>query len=233
MPCPISEVLAYRFAEEIFMDKVSAAVSRHEVSFFASHFGHTNRNREVTGRMEKYHIAFTEEESALLSKIDLRSDHQNHDEGHAAYLANREPILALLKLLSARRAVPAVRLSYWNDPNYRSGRVKGSRKALFERNGCTGADIYIHPHFLEHLRYLLFGSELPHAVIEEFEKRVGNPEWVSSSDIVPLGKAARDLTRRYRLDIAAAPEEFFKLCLDMGLGLSVAESVMRAVKQIR
>ncbi|MBY5774821.1 hypothetical protein HFN63_32835 [Rhizobium leguminosarum] len=183
--------------------------------------------------MEKYHIKLTEEEAGLLSKIDLRSYHQNHEEGRAAYLNNQEPILALLKSLSGRRAVPEVRLSYWNDPNYRSGRIKGSRKGLFERNGCTGSDIYTHPHFLEQLRYFLFGTELPDAVIEAFEAKVGNPEWVSSSDIVPIGKAARDLTRRYRLDIAAAPEEFFKLCLDMGLGLSAAESVMRSVKQVR
>jgi hypothetical protein len=183
--------------------------------------------------MEKYHIKLTEEEAGLLSKIDLRSDHRNHDEGHAANLSNKEPILALLKSLSARRALPEVRLSYWNDPNYRSGRIKGSRKGLFERNGCTGADIYTHPHFLAHLRYFLFGSELPDDVIAAFEAKVGNPEWVSSSDIVPIGKAARDLTRRYSLDIADAPEEFFKLCLDMGLGLSTAESVMRSVKQVR
>lgn len=183
--------------------------------------------------MKKYHIELTEEEAGLLSKIDLRSHHQNHDEGHAAYLNNKEPILALLKSFSARRAVPEVRLSYWNDPNYRSGRIKSSRKGLFERNGRTGADVYTHPHFLEHLRYFLFGSELPDAVIEEFEAKVGNPEWVSSSDIVPIGKAARDLTRRYSLDIAGAPEEFFKLCLDMGLSLSTAESVMRSVKQVR
>ncbi|MDE1997176.1 MAG: hypothetical protein KGI75_32050, partial [Rhizobiaceae bacterium] len=77
------------------------------------------------------------------------------------------------------------------------------------------------------------GSELPDDVISAFEAKVGNPEWVSSSDIVPIGKAARDLTRRYRLDTADAPEEFFKLCLDMGLGLSTAESVMRSVKQVR
>lgn len=183
--------------------------------------------------MEKYHIKLTKEEAELLSKIDLRSHHPHHDDGRASYLNNQEPILALLKSLSARKAVPEVRLSYWNDPNYRTGRVKGSRKGLFERNGCTGSDIYTHPHFLEHLRYFLFGTELPDPVVKEFEAKVGNPEWVSSSDIVPIGKAARELTRRYRLDIADAPEEFFKLCLDMGLGLSTAESVMRSVKQVR
>jgi hypothetical protein len=56
---------------------------------------------------------------------------------------------------------------------------------------------------------------------------------VSSSDIAPIGKFARDITRQYRLEKTDAPEEFFKLCLDMGLGLMTAESVMRSVKQIR
>jgi hypothetical protein len=47
------------------------------------------------------------------------------------------------------------------------------------------------------------------------------------------GKAARDLTRQHRLDHSEAPDEFFKLCLDMGLSLDTAESVMRSVKQVR
>jgi hypothetical protein len=183
--------------------------------------------------MNKYHIVLTDAEAQLLSKIDVRSSHDNHDEGRAAYLSNQKPILALLKSLGARRGIPEVRLKYWNDPTYRSGRIKGSRKGLFERNNCRGEDIYTHPHFLEHLRYFLFGTELPDAVVEEFEKKVGRPEWVSSSDVVPIGKAARNLTRKYRLDVAWAPEEFFKLCLDMGLSLNTADSVMRSVKQIR
>jgi hypothetical protein len=183
--------------------------------------------------MEKYHIKLTEGEAETLAKIDLRDSHQNHNEGHAAYKANRQPILALLKSLSDRSAVPQERLNYWNDPRYNQGRIKASRKGLFERNDCKGAEIYTHPHFLRHLRYFLFGAELPDAVITAFEGKVGNPQWVSSSDIVPIGKFARDLTRQYRLEKSDAPEEFFKLCLDMGLSLMTAESVMRSVKQIR
>ncbi|KPG02091.1 hypothetical protein IP86_00955 [Rhodopseudomonas sp. AAP120] len=165
--------------------------------------------------------------------MDLRVSHRHHDEGHAAYKANKEPILALLTSLSSRKAVPAQRLSYWNDPRYNYGRIKASRKGLFERNGCTGADIYTHPHFIPYLRYFLFGADLLAAVIASFEEKVGNPQWVTSSDIVPIGKCARDLTRQNRLDVSEAPDEFFKLCLDMGLSLGIAESVMRSVKQIR
>lgn len=39
------------------------------------------------------------------------------------------------------------------------------------------------------------------------------------------------LVRQHGLDTADAPEEFFKLCLDMGLSLNVALSIMRSVKQ--
>jgi hypothetical protein len=46
-------------------------------------------------------------------------------------------------------------------------------------------------------------SELPVVVIEACEAKVGNPDWVSSSDIVPIGKAARDLTLRLAEFLAA------------------------------
>lgn len=183
--------------------------------------------------MNKYHIELTAEEASLMSQIDLRVRHESHAEGHAAYNSNRSPILALVHSLNERQAVPRERLNYWNDPDYNPGRIKASRKGLFERNGCVGQDIYIHPHFVPHLRYFLFGADLADEVITAFEEGVGNPEWVTSSDIISIGKLARDLTRRHRLDKATAVGEFFKLCLDMGLGLGTACSVMRAVQQIR
>lgn len=80
--------------------------------------------------MEKYHIKLTESEAATLAKIDLGKSHRNHDEGHAAYKDNAQPILALLQSLSDRSAVPQERLNYWNDPRYHRGRVKASRKGL-------------------------------------------------------------------------------------------------------
>lgn len=183
--------------------------------------------------MEKYHIELTADERLLVEQIDLRTVHASHDEARAAYLSNQHPILALVRLLSARDAVPQERIRYWNDPDYNPGRIKASRKGLFEHHSCTGDDIYTHPNFLKHLRYFLFGADLPDAVILGFEEGVGNPAWVSSSDVPAIGKLARDLTRRYGLDRSSAESEFFKLALDMGLGLSTALRIKQAVQQIR
>ena len=183
--------------------------------------------------MKKYHIELTDEEKALVKDIDLRVSHRNHPERNAAYEENKRPILALLESLSKRNAIPKERINYWTDPDYNKGRHNVSKKGVFERNGCTGQEIYTHPHFIPYLRYFLFGADLPDAVITEFEEKVGNPDWVTSSDIVPIGKCARALTRQHSLDRDHAAEEFFKLCLDMGLGRGTANSVMRSVKQLR
>jgi hypothetical protein len=183
--------------------------------------------------MNKFHIALTDNEKHLLERIDLKDSHPDHDAGRAAYLANREPIVALLTSLSGRNAIPKQRRDYWNDPSYQTGRVKSSHKGQFEKNGCSGSDIYTSPHFLSYLRYFLFGADLPEAAIAAFEEKVGDPRWVTSSDIVPLGKFARDLARKFGLSAGEAAEEFFRLCLDIGLGLNTAHSVMHSVKQLR
>jgi hypothetical protein len=184
-------------------------------------------------RPSRHHVTLTAAEAELLKSIDLRASHNSHSEGRAAYLANQKPILELVKSLSARNAIPTQRIRFWNDQEYNPGRIKSSRKGLFERNGCHGSEIYAHPHFISYLRYFLFGAELPERVIEAFESVVGDPAYVTSGDVVPICKAARELTRRHRLDPSDAPEEFFKLSLDLGLSLSIASAVMRSVKQVR
>ena len=181
----------------------------------------------------KYHIELTDEEKALVETIDLRTVHQHHSEGYAAHEANKQPILALLKSLSERHAIPEERLNYWTDPAYNTGRLKTSHKGVFERNGRTDQEIYTHPHFISYLRYFLFGPDLPVSVIGKFEERVGNPSWVTSSDVAPIGKFARALAREYQISRNHASEEFFKLCLDIGLGLDTAGSVRRSVMQLR
>lgn len=183
--------------------------------------------------MKKYHIDLTDEEEALVEAIDLRVSHVHHGEAHTVYRANRRSILELLQSLCDRSAVPEERLKYWNDPDYNSSGRKTSHKRVFERNGRTGEDIYTHPHFVPYLRYFLFGADLGDPVIGRFEAKVGNPEWVTSGDILPIGKQAQDLVRQYHLDRPHAAEEFFKLCLDMGLGLSVGRLVRRSVMQLR
>ena len=93
-------------------------------------------------RMKKYHIILTTVEKSLFEAINLRGLHRTHDEAHAAYLANRRPILALQSLFD-RTAIPTERLSYWNDPVYDSGyRFEASHRDLFERNSRVGEEIY-------------------------------------------------------------------------------------------
>lgn len=183
--------------------------------------------------MEKYHISLTEEEAALLDRIDLRVRHVGHDEGRAAHLADREPIPGLLRSLRERDGIPEERLRYWLDPEYNTGRLKASHKGVFECNGRRGNEIYELPHFVPYLRYFLFGADLPVPVIAVFKEAVGNPEWVTSGDVVPMGKRARGLAREHQFDRRDAAEEFFKLCLDMGLGANAAASVRGAVMQLR
>jgi hypothetical protein len=53
-----------------------------------------------------------------------------------------------MKSLLSRDAIPESRQKYFDDPTYRRGVPRGSRKALFERNGTVGENIYRHPNFL-------------------------------------------------------------------------------------
>jgi hypothetical protein len=185
----------------------------------------------------KYHVRLTDGERALLERIDFSllessiSGKQPADP-HAVYLTNQAPILALLKSLGERGAIPSARIKYWTEPSYNNGRIKTSRKGLFERNGCYDEEIYTHPNFLSYLRYFLFGADLPESVIRSFEERVGNPEWVTSSDVVPISRHARQLMREHRLPYEA-PEEFFKLALDMGLSIYTASAIEGSAKQVR
>ncbi|ATY30607.1 hypothetical protein [Sphingomonas psychrotolerans] len=183
--------------------------------------------------LAKFRLPFTEAEEALVARIDFGQGHNTHTDRHAAFLSNKEPILALLESLSERGAVPDQRLRYWNDPEYQPGRLKGSRKQLFERHNDNAEEIYTHPHFIPYLRYILFGADLPTQVMTEFEAEVGNPEWVSYGDALELGSFARSLVRRHGLQPHEACEEFFKLSLDLGLSVDESLRIRRTVMETR
>ena len=183
--------------------------------------------------MDKFRIKMTEAEEALVARVNFGDGHGAHSDRHTAYLANQAPILELLGSLTERGGTPEHRLGYWNDPAYHPGRIKGSRKQMFERHGTTGRDIYTHPNFVRHLRYILFGAALPESVMVEFEEEVGNPEWVSYGDALELGSFARKLVRSHRLSPHEAGDEFFKLSLDLGLSLDEALRIREIVKETR
>lgn len=182
--------------------------------------------------INKYHIALTPDEHALFAKINFELETGRLPDAHQVFLTNQKPLLSLLKSLTDRDGIPPVRVKYWTDPEYFLGRSKTSYRGIFEKNGNRGDEIYTHPHFLKFLRYFLFGADLPAGVIASFEEKVGNPEWMTSSDIVPISHHARSLMREYCLPYEA-PEEFFKLALDMGLSLYTASAIQGSAKQSR
>ncbi|MXZ56444.1 MAG: hypothetical protein F4077_03710 [Gammaproteobacteria bacterium] len=180
----------------------------------------------------KYYIDLTEHENNLAEKIDFGIIKQTMNEVQEAYHTNQEPIVKLMRSLLRRGAIPRQRMLYWEDPEYNTGGYGKSRREVFERNGTCGEDIYIHIHFLTYLYYFLFGSTLPNSVIEKFEKQVGNPEWISSSDILLIEKYVRSLVREHDLEKDYAAEEFFKLSLDIGLDVYYARRVRDSVKRM-
>ena len=178
--------------------------------------------------LNKYHLELTSEEQALADQIDFREVIPHHEDGHEIYKANQAPIIALLKLLVARNAIPKKRTAYWTSPELKPGRMKGSHRDIFERNGSKGEEAYTHPHFIPFLRYFLYGANLPQGAIDEFEAQVGNPEWFSGSDIIALAKKTRELVRKYGLKDYRDSDEFMKLALDLGLNTYNANSVRSA-----
>ena len=138
----------------------------------------------------------------------------------------------LMRSLLARHAIPKPRVKYFIDPSYNIGGRGKSRKEVFERNGCKGADIFRHPTFLEFLRYFLYGAELPEPVIQEFRDIARFMGEVTPKSITFLSKPARNLTVAYSLDPHEAGDEFYKLGLDCGLKPAYADDVRRAVRKI-
>ncbi len=185
---------------------------------------------------EKYHIELTDEEQALVDLIDFDTyDRETH-------LANWEPIISLMKSLESRGGIPEARWRYWSDPEYYVGGRGKSRLDIFKKNGRTDDidEIYDHPHFKKHLHYFLYGNGLPDYVVETLENMVAdeglNPKYMTSGDCGPLCKIARKVTRQYGLHQGYsldAPDEFYKLCFDMGFDVPDAVMVRNTVKRVR
>lgn len=152
-------------------------------------------------------------------------------EGDEAVKRNGQAVCALMKSLIARKAIPELRVKWFTDPAYFPGGRGKSRKQMFERNGCIGDEIFRHPHFLEYLRTFLYGANLPATAIAQFREAVVDCGQVTSGDIVPLGKKARDIARAHELAAHNVCEEFYKLALECGIWRSYAEHIRDAVKQ--
>lgn len=105
---------------------------------------------------------------------------------------------------------------------------------LFAGNGIrTKDDLFRHPHFLAHVRYFIHGPQLPAGAIRAFRIEVTDRGMITSSDALPLAKAARTITRQHGLRSQDAAEEFYKLALELDVGTSYASTIREYVKKTR
>jgi hypothetical protein len=173
-------------------------------------------------------IALTPDESSLFEKIALNWEGLDHN----AFMRNGELVATLMKSLVKRKAIPVQRMKWFTDPGYRTGRMKGSRRDLFHRNGNTDEEMLRHASFLSYLRYFVCGPDLPPAAIAEFRDAVRRCGQITSGDVETLRKFARQQTRQRGLLPHEACEEYFKLALDCGVWVSYAFFIRDAVKDI-
>lgn len=172
-------------------------------------------------------FALTSEEKALLASLtfdydDLRDRDPN---------ANGEAALALTRSLLERRAIPDHRWRVFSDPDFNPGGYGRSNQQIFERNGCSGEAICRNPHFLPYLDYFLHGADLPDGFKSAFGEAVARAAPITSGDLAPLGKLARQLVRDHGLTGTQARDEVFRLALDTGLGAWQAAFVRTAVSR--
>jgi hypothetical protein len=178
-------------------------------------------------------IELTTNEKELLAQIELDALALSND--YRVARKNGDLACELMHLLITRTgAIPVHRISYFTKAKYHIGGRGSSRQQIFERNGTADDEIFRHPHFLSHLRYFIFGPDLPSFIVDAFQERIAECYGhITSSDTLPLAKFARQQARTNRLDPRTASEEFFKLGLEYGLDPSQAVFIREQVRTIR
>lgn len=179
----------------------------------------------------KYTIALTPEESAIAEAMTF--DPLVFCGDHQAFLKNADLAHDLASSLLARDAIPEQRLRYFTDAEYNPGGRGRSRRESFEWNMPIGDHLFRHPHFLKYLRYFIHGASLPPSVEAAFIRAAHDCGPFSSGDMAPLGSTARQLASTYRLEPKTAADEFFKLCLDLGMSAGYAGSIRSSVQQLK
>lgn len=172
-------------------------------------------------------IELSQEEKNLVDKI-IFEPLQLKDSDTARN--NGEAVLRLIQLLSSRHGIPKVRIKYFTDPEFNLGGRGKSKQEIFEKNGNLGDDIFRHPQFLYFLSYFIFGPDLPPKLKDEFVAEVKGCGPITSGDVLPLAKWAKQATTRYGLEPDKAAEEFFKLSIECGINSSYAATISHKVK---
>jgi hypothetical protein len=136
---------------------------------------------------------------------------------------------SLVESLLQRQAVPDVRLRVFFDPNYAETGRK-SRQEAFESNGTSGNEIYRHPHFIPYLRYFIYGPKLPQPAIDGLCRILNEQRGTSGMVMDQYRRHGRECVRKYGLFRVDAATEFFRLAVEIGMGIDEARTLRKAVQ---
>ena len=154
-------------------------------------------------------IELTESEKSIAAGIPRNLAGLSNEEIRPLCDCSHDLMVSLL----ARNAIPAARWAFFDDPEHcPAGK---SRRAIYEQNGNSGAEVYRHANFLElHLPYILNGPQLPPESIEGFCKIINDDVGTSGMVLTALEKFARKQVRERGLDRHQAGDAFYLLCLE-------------------
>lgn len=158
-------------------------------------------------------IKLTEEEKVLYDSAQNCNIHNSYVENQTALKSSR----LLTKLLLERIAIPENRLKYFTDRAYQFGRVKRSRKEIFESNGTKGESIFEHPHFLKYLTFFIEGANVSQDIYE-FAKTIKETNQFQDeaiSEIFEYIKQRNYVPKELKAQNKFA-DEIFKLVVDLG-----------------
>lgn len=175
-------------------------------------------------------INLNEEEQRLYYIVLKQCNDQSYDKRLEAFEASN----TLVNTLFERDAIPEVRIRYFVDPNFNTGRGKMSIKQIFEKNGTRGNEIYRHPHFVPYLRYFIEGPD----ILDVHQIKLYNirEEGYFQDDIISE-------IYKYLLDNTLIPkdnsekkyfvEEIFKLTNEMKLDLRYCKQLREKIMRYR
>lgn len=172
-------------------------------------------------------IELTADEKAALGSIKL----------DASALENGEPARKncaeasrLTKSLLARETIPKIRLSIFCDDNYATVRGKSPRRRFLE-NCASDDEIFLHPHFLDWLRYFIYGPSLPDSFTSEFSAKVDSLGSITSGDHETLRHFVRSLVKEHRL-LKSDVDEIYKLALEVNLSIDLSHTLRREALKV-
>ncbi len=175
-------------------------------------------------------VKMNKKEQALFNAICWNLDELGRKD-YEGRVDSLEKMGQLAESLLKRKAIPRVRVEWFVDPKINAGGYGKSRKQVFEKNGTSGKEIFRHPHFMEYLRYFIYGPDLPKQTISGFCKIIEDEAGTSGMVLKQIKAFVRKEVRE-GLTPGHAAEEFFKLAHEIGKP-SLADSVRSAAKSVR